>query len=189
MSTEHSLERIFLTLTDSCPLPVGWACLRPPDNERNILFAHVTVDQQLQVECDRTILLTVRRSGEDEKIPVMPRRDYHNCSANELRGIIWLLNTSKTLNKVTNTDTNTNKKCSRHKRLMTDYNSIKHCIKPTFATCLFSPWCRKNLLAWFKWLSTLLLPRRPPTPPLFLCATSPTSPICSGLVLRWANSW
>ena len=59
METEHSLERIFLTLSDSCPLPVGWACLRQPDNERNILFAHVTVDSQLKVECDRTILLTV----------------------------------------------------------------------------------------------------------------------------------
>ena len=55
----HSLERIFLTLSDSCPLPVGWACLRQPKDEQNILFAHVTVDDQLKVKCDRTILLSV----------------------------------------------------------------------------------------------------------------------------------
>lgn len=54
----HSLERIFLTLSDSCPLPVGWACLRQPKDEQNILFAHVTVDDQLRVKCDRTILLS-----------------------------------------------------------------------------------------------------------------------------------
>jgi len=54
----HSLERIFLTLSDSCPLPVGWACLRQPDDEKNVLFAHVVVDDQLQVQCDRTILLS-----------------------------------------------------------------------------------------------------------------------------------
>jgi len=54
----HSLERIFLRLSDSCPLPVGWACLRQSEDRSNILFAHVTVDEHLKVQCDRTILLT-----------------------------------------------------------------------------------------------------------------------------------
>jgi len=68
LDASHSLERICLTLSETSPLPAGWAFLRPGVKEQSILLAHLVLDQKLNVTCDRTILLEPMSSSSSSQL-------------------------------------------------------------------------------------------------------------------------